>query len=162
MSKPATRKPGVKRRRKTGWDIDRRSIEAEWEAALLQMPEEILGEEIAFWSWPDTPEGQQWIEISDKLDVLLKDVGVDAEERKLIWPDATRLDSRSIHSAYQQTVSLLSRRQHQGVSDLLASSAKCYVGRLLKVADGQTSETPQPMGCRSRGGGKVVTLEIVS
>jgi hypothetical protein len=77
MSKPAKRKPGVKRRRKSGWDIDRRSIEAEWEAALLQIPEEILREEIAFWSWSDTPEGHQWIEISDKLDVLMKDVGID-------------------------------------------------------------------------------------
>jgi len=82
----------VKRRRKSGWDIDRRSIEAEWEAALLQIPDEILREEIAFWSWPDTPEGQQWIEISDKAEVLLKDVGIDPEERKLIWPDAVRLD----------------------------------------------------------------------
>ena len=62
MSKPATRKHGVKRRPKSGWDIDRRSIEAAWEAALLQIPEEVLREEIAFWSWPDTPEGQQWIE----------------------------------------------------------------------------------------------------
>jgi hypothetical protein len=92
MSKPATRKHGVKRRRKSGWDIDRRSIEAEWEAALLQIPDEIIREEIAFWSWPDTPEGQQWIEISDKLDVLPKDVGIDPKERKLIWPDASRLD----------------------------------------------------------------------
>jgi hypothetical protein len=33
---------------------------------------------------------------------------------------------------------LLFRRQYQGVSDLLASSAICYVGRLLKVEDGQT------------------------
>jgi hypothetical protein len=48
MSKPATKKAGVKRRRKSGWDIDRRSIEAEWEAALLRIPEEILREEIAF------------------------------------------------------------------------------------------------------------------
>jgi hypothetical protein len=92
MSKPATRLHGVKRRRKSGWDIDRRSIETEWEAALLQIPDEILREEIAFWSWPDTSEGQQWIEISDKLDVLLKDVGIDPKERKLIWPDAIRLD----------------------------------------------------------------------
>ena len=69
MSKPAKRKP-----------------------ALLQIPDEILREEIAFWSWSDTPEGQQWIEISDKLDVLMKDVGIDPEERKLIWPDAIRLD----------------------------------------------------------------------
>jgi hypothetical protein len=48
MSKPATRKDGVKRRRKSGWDIDRRSIEAKWEAALLQIFDEILRKEIAF------------------------------------------------------------------------------------------------------------------
>jgi hypothetical protein len=87
MSKPATRKPGVKRRSKSGWDIDRRSIEAEWEAALLRIPEEILREEIAFWSWPDSPEGELWFEMSDTLEVLLKDVGLDARERKFLWPD---------------------------------------------------------------------------
>jgi hypothetical protein len=92
MSKqPATRKPGVKRRRKSGWDIDRRSIEAEWEAALLRIPEEILREEIAFWSWSDSPEGELWFEMSDTLEVLLKDVGLDAKERKFLWPDG-RLD----------------------------------------------------------------------
>ena len=84
MSKPATRKHGVKRRPKSGWDIDRRSIEAAWEAALLQIPEEVLREEIARRPAMDR--------ISDKLDVLLKDVGIDPEERKLIWPDAIRLD----------------------------------------------------------------------
>jgi hypothetical protein len=91
MPKPATRKPGVKRRHKSGWDIDRRSIEAEWEAALLRIPEEILREEIAFWSWPDSPEGELWFEMSDTLEVLLKDVGLDAKERKFLWPDG-RLD----------------------------------------------------------------------
>jgi hypothetical protein len=101
----------VKRRRKSGWDIDRRSIEAEWEAALLQIPEEIL-HEIAFWSWSDTPEGQQWIEISDKAEVLLKDVGIDPEERKLIWrtpSDWTLINpfDASINSilAFQKTLS---------------------------------------------------------
>jgi len=92
MSKPATRKPGVKRRRKNGWDIDRRSIEAEWEAALLQIPDEILREEIAFWSWPDSPEGALWCDLSATLEVFLKDVVVDAKERKFLWPDAKRLD----------------------------------------------------------------------
>ena len=91
MSKSATRKPGVKRRRKSGWDIDRRSIEAEWEAALLRIPEEILREEIAFWSWPDSPEGELWFEMSDTLEILLKEVGLDAKERKFLWPDG-RLD----------------------------------------------------------------------
>jgi hypothetical protein len=105
MSKPATRKPGVKRQRKSGWDIDRRAIEAEWEAALLRIPEEILREEIAFWSWPDSPEGELWFEMSDALEVLLKDVGLDAKERKFLWPDARRLDLdqsvRRISEQYQ-------------------------------------------------------------
>ena len=102
MSKPATSKPGVKRRRKSGWDIDRRSIEAEWEAALLRIPEEILREEIAFWSWPDSPEGELWFEMSDTLEVLLKDVGLDAKERKFLWPDG-RLDlDQSVRRINQQ------------------------------------------------------------
>jgi hypothetical protein len=102
MSKPATRKPGVKRRRKSGWDIDRRSIEAEWEAALLRIPEEILREEIAFWSWPDSPEGELWFEMSDTLEVPLKDVGLDARERKFLWPDG-RLDlDQSVRRINQQ------------------------------------------------------------
>jgi hypothetical protein len=102
MSKPATRKPGVKRRRKSGWDIDRRSIEAEWEAALLRIPEETLREEIAFWSWPDSPEGELWFEISDTLEVLLKVVGLDAKERKFLWPDG-RLDlDQSVRRINQQ------------------------------------------------------------
>jgi hypothetical protein len=102
MSKPATRKPGVKRRSKSGWDIDRRSIEAEWEAALLRIPEEILREEIAFWSWPESPEGELWSEMSDTLEVLLKDVGLDARERKFLWPDG-RLDlDQSVRRINQQ------------------------------------------------------------
>jgi hypothetical protein len=106
MSKPATRKPGVKRRRKNGWDIDRRSIEAEWEATLLRIPEEILCEEIAFWSWPDTPEGGLWCEMNATLEVFLKDVGLDARKRKFLWPDGERLDLnksvRRINQKYTQ------------------------------------------------------------
>jgi hypothetical protein len=116
MSKPATKKAGVKRRRKSGWDIDRRSIEAEWEAALLQIPEEILREEIAFWSWPDSPEG----EMSDTLEVLLKDVGLDAKERKFVWPDAGRLDLDK-SAAYQSAVSGISRGPDHRISGLLDS-----------------------------------------
>jgi hypothetical protein len=102
MSKPATRKPGVKRRRKSGWDIDRRSIEAEWEAALLRIPEETLREEIAFWSWPDSPEGELWFEMSDTLEVLLKDVGLDAKERKFLWPDGRFDLDQSVRRINQQ------------------------------------------------------------
>jgi hypothetical protein len=102
MSKPATRKPGVKRQRKSGWDIDRRSIEAEWEAALLRIPEETLREEIAFWSWPDSPEGELWFEMSDTLEVVLKDVGIDAKERKFLWPDGRFDLDHSVQRINQQ------------------------------------------------------------
>src|SRR5215470_13069171 len=102
MSKPATKKAGVKRRRKSGWDIDRRSIEAEWEAALLRIPEESLREEIAFWSWPDSPEGELWFEMSDTLEVLLKDVNLDAKERKFLWPDGRFNLDQSVRRINQQ------------------------------------------------------------
>jgi hypothetical protein len=46
---------------------------------------------MAFWSWPESPEGELWSEMSDTLEVLLKDVGLDARERKFLWPDG-RLD----------------------------------------------------------------------
>jgi hypothetical protein len=42
--------------------------------------------------WRDSPEGQQAIEVSDVLRLLLEDVQVDAKGRKFIWPDAEQLD----------------------------------------------------------------------
>jgi hypothetical protein len=42
--------------------------------------------------WMDSPEGQQSIEVRDVLWNLLEDVQLDAKQRKLIWPDAERLD----------------------------------------------------------------------
>jgi hypothetical protein len=42
--------------------------------------------------WMDSPEGEQWTEISDALEDLLKDVQLDAKQRKFIWPDSERLD----------------------------------------------------------------------
>jgi hypothetical protein len=103
MSKRKATKPAAKRRRKSGWDIDRRSIEAEWEAALLRIPEEILREEIAIWSWSDTPHGDLWCDMSVTLEDVLKDVGLDAKERKFVWPDAGRLDlDKSVRRINQQ------------------------------------------------------------
>jgi glycerol-3-phosphate cytidylyltransferase-like family protein len=40
----------------------------------------------------DSPEGQQSIEVRDVLWNWLEDVQIDAKQRKLIWPDAERLD----------------------------------------------------------------------
>ena len=42
--------------------------------------------------WMDSPEGQQSIAIRDVLWGLLEHVQLDAKQRKLIWPDAERLD----------------------------------------------------------------------
>jgi hypothetical protein len=42
--------------------------------------------------WMDSPEGEQWTEISDALEDLLKNVQLDAKQRKFIWPDSERLD----------------------------------------------------------------------
>ena len=42
--------------------------------------------------WMDSPEGAQYMEISDVLSTLLENVQLDARQRKVIWPDAERLD----------------------------------------------------------------------
>jgi hypothetical protein len=42
--------------------------------------------------WMDSPEGQKSIEVRDVLWNLLEYAQLDAEQRKLIWPDAERLD----------------------------------------------------------------------
>jgi hypothetical protein len=102
-TKRTATKPAAKRRRKSGWDIDRRSIEAEWEAAFLGIPEEFILEEMAIWSWSDTPHGDLWCDMSATLEDVLKDVGLDAKERKFVWPDAGRLDlDKSVRRINQQ------------------------------------------------------------
>src|SRR6516164_3198461 len=45
-----------------------------------------------FMDWMGSPEGQQSIEIDDTLWEALKNVQLDAKQRKLIWPDTKRLD----------------------------------------------------------------------
>ena len=45
-----------------------------------------------FMEWMGSPEGQQSIEIDDTLWEALKNVQLDAKQRKLIWPDTKRLD----------------------------------------------------------------------
>jgi hypothetical protein len=45
-----------------------------------------------FFEWMGSREGQQCIEVHDVLWNLLEDVQLDAKQRKLIWPDAERLD----------------------------------------------------------------------
>ena len=56
-----------------------------------------------FSEWMDSPEGEQWTEISDTLEELLKDVQLDARQRQFLWPDAQRLDlERSIERIHKQ------------------------------------------------------------
>jgi hypothetical protein len=81
----------------------RRCTEEGLEALLLPTPEEFFHEEMSFWSWPDSPEGDLWFEMSDTLEVLLKDEGLEARERKFLWPDAGRLDlDKSVRHINQQ------------------------------------------------------------
>ena len=42
--------------------------------------------------WMDSPAGQKSIEVRDVLWNLLEHAQLDAKQRKLIWPDAERLD----------------------------------------------------------------------
>lgn len=39
-----------------------------------------------FWSRPESPEDKPWF--SGAIEFLLKDVGLDAKNRKFLWPDA--------------------------------------------------------------------------
>jgi hypothetical protein len=45
-----------------------------------------------FFEWMDSPEGEQYTEISQTIWALMKGVQLDARTRKVIWPDAERLD----------------------------------------------------------------------
>jgi len=42
--------------------------------------------------WMDSPEGGQYMEISETLWTLMEGVHLDARQRKVTWPDAERLD----------------------------------------------------------------------
>jgi hypothetical protein len=48
---------------------------------------------MAIWSWSDTPHGDLWCDMSVTREDVLEDVGLDAKERKFVWPDAGRLIS---------------------------------------------------------------------
>lgn len=42
--------------------------------------------------WRDSPEGEQFAELSDALCDLMENVQLDAKQRKFIWPGGERLD----------------------------------------------------------------------
>ena len=104
MSKRTATKPAAKDGlKKRSYAIGKPCTEEDLEAALLSIPDELLREEMSFWSWGDSPEGELWFEMSDTLEALLKDVGLDAGERKFLWPDAGPLDlDQSVRRINQQ------------------------------------------------------------
>ncbi len=61
-----------------------------------EQPQDSIFEDNPFldglFEWMDSPEGQKSIAIHDDLWELLEHVQLDAKQRKLIWPDAERLD----------------------------------------------------------------------
>lgn len=104
MSKRTATKAAAKRRRKRSHAVSNewRTYEA-LDVALLGVPEEFILEEMAIWSWSDTPHGDLWCDMSVTLEDVLKDVGLDAKERKFVWPDAGRLDlDKSVRRINQQ------------------------------------------------------------
>jgi len=101
MSKRATTKPAAKGWPKRSYAIGKPRKEEEPEGMLLWMPDETFCEEMSEW-W-DSPEGELWMEMSITLKELLKDVGLDAGQRKFLWPEANRLDlNQSVRRINQQ------------------------------------------------------------
>jgi len=67
-----------------------------------------------FSEWMDSPEGEQWTELSDTLEDVLKDVQFDARQRKFVWSDAQRLDlEQSIERIQKQYPNFLRERSDE-------------------------------------------------
>jgi hypothetical protein len=68
--------------------------------------------------WMDSPEGEQYMEVSETLAELLDNVQLDAQHRQFIWPNGKRLN-------LEQSVRYI-RKQHpsfpaQTIADALIS-----------------------------------------
>jgi hypothetical protein len=124
---------------------------------ISRIPEEFIREEIAFWSWWDTPEGELWCEMSDTLEVLLKDVGLDAKERKFVWPDAGRLDlDKSIRRINQQYPEF---PEDQITEFLVFWIRSLYVPEGCSILRWRNSSGSQSNGLPTSDGRELVTLE---
>lgn len=104
MFKRARTTPAAKGQPKT--KSSHASRKSRKEEELEVMPpwcDETFFEEMSEW-W-DSPEGSLWLDMLCELEeVLLKDVGLDARQRKFLWPDAGPLDldqsARRINQQY--------------------------------------------------------------
>jgi hypothetical protein len=73
--------------------------------------------------WMGSAEGQAHIEMSDVLWALLKDVRLDAVQRKLVWPDAERL---SFDESVQRICKQHADFDREEVGDFLLSWLENY------------------------------------
>jgi hypothetical protein len=80
--------------------------------------------------WMDSPEGQRYIEVSDVLRALMKDVQLDAKDRRFVWPGAKRL-------TFDQSVSRI-RKQHRNFA--VAVVRRFLISRIEHYAPDDFSE----------------------
>ena len=93
--------------------------------------------------WIDSPEGQQSIQVRDVLWNLVEDVQLDAKKRKLIWPDAERLDlEQSIERVLKKVIAHADVRRAGPVGKdnpfkvrRMASSAPMAFRRAVSMTD---------------------------
>ena len=69
-----------------------------------------------FFEWMDSPEGGQYMEISEALWTLMEGVHLDAPQRKVIWPDAEKLD---IEQSVQRIQKLFPDFPREGIEEAL-------------------------------------------
>jgi len=66
--------------------------------------------------WMDSPEGGQYMETSETLWTLMEGVQLDARQRKVIWPDAERLD---LAQSIQRIMTLHPDFPREGIEEAL-------------------------------------------
>jgi hypothetical protein len=69
-----------------------------------------------FLDWMDSPEGQEYIELSDLLWPLMSDVQLDASQRKFVWPGGERLSFEDV-----------ARRLHEQQSNFALEDVKEFL-----------------------------------
>ena len=103
--------------------------------------------------WMDSPEGQKSIAIRDVLWDLLEHVQLDAKQRKLIWPDAERLDLEQSIRRVQKNMPGLSPRRDRGVLTRLDRHG-LRSGKLFPGATRRARQAHRAMGRRPSPNGK--------
>lgn len=73
--------------------------------------------------WMDSPEGQLSIEVSDELWMLMDDVHIDPQQRRLLWPDGQRL---SLDQSVQRIQNAYPRFPRERIASFLVSWIEQY------------------------------------